>query len=82
MNIYYYLFYKIYKFTKRLGSYEVAFSSYLGMSFLLMLNLFLPLGKLFSKDGKQFDQFKPFLIILGLLILAFNYYLFIFRKKI
>ncbi len=39
MNPYYYLYYKIYVFTKKTGNYQVAFGAVLALTFLLMQNL-------------------------------------------
>ncbi len=75
MNIYNYLFYKIYIFTKRLGNYEVAYSAMLGMSFLLILNVF-QLMKLVGIHENTYDQLKPFVLVIAALIIVLNYFLF------
>jgi hypothetical protein len=75
MNIYNYLFYKIYIFTKRLGNYEVAYSAMLGMSFLLILNVF-QLMKIVGIPEKIYDQLKPFVLGISALIIMLNYFLF------
>jgi hypothetical protein len=75
MNIYNYLFYKIYIFTKRLGNYEVAYSAMLGMSFLLILNVF-QLIKVVGFDENRYEQLKPFVLGIAALIIVLNYFLF------
>ncbi len=82
MNIYYYLFYKIYRFTQKLGKYEVSFSAMLGLSFLLFLDInalyiiLLPVTQVNFKD-----QYRIPLIILYIAVFIINYFLFIYKKR-
>ncbi len=80
MNIYYYLFYKIYVFTKKLGNYNVAFSAVLGMSFLLILNL-APIVKILGVNDSNFTSIKPTLLVLGLAVIFINEFIFMRKKK-
>lgn len=82
MNIYKYLYYKIYVFTNKLGNYDVPFSALLGMSFLLMINsLIIVLRIIFQDRISDFNTVKPFFIIIGVFILLLNYFLFIYKRK-
>jgi uncharacterized membrane protein YidH (DUF202 family) len=83
MNIYYYLFYKIYRFTQKLGNYDVAFSAVFGLSFLLGLNFLVIFIKLFPATLENLNeyQYKIPLLIFFAAILISNYFLFVFKKR-
>ena len=83
MNFYYYLFYKIYRFTQKLGRDDVAFSATVGLTFLLGLNLIVISFKLFPATVKSLNEYQykiPLLIVSGA-ILIINYFLFVFKKR-
>lgn len=83
MNLYYYLFYKIYRFTQRLGKYDVAFSAALGLSFLLGLNFIVIFIKLFAITQGNLNEYryKIPLLIFFVAILITNYLIFVFKKR-
>lgn len=76
MVIYDYIFYKVYMFTKRLGNFDVGFSTTLGFSFLLMVNSIeiLKIAGILTQDG--WGNINPFLIVFWAGILFFNYFRF------
>ncbi len=79
---YYYLFYKIYRFTQRLGNYEVSFSAMLGLSFLLFLNINAIYVSLFPVTKVNFnDHYSMPLIIVYIIVFIINYFLFIYKKR-
>jgi hypothetical protein len=80
-NIYYYLYYKIYVFTRKLGNYEVAFSATLGITFLISLNISIPILKLLEVDKNIFNSLKPILFILFSSFLLINYFIFNHNNK-
>lgn len=82
MNIYYYLFYKIYRFTQRLGNYDVAFSAMLGFSFLLFLDINTIYISVFPVTNINFNNhYRTPLIILYIIVFIINYFLFIYKKR-
>jgi len=81
MNIYHYLFYKIYVFTKRLGRYEIPFSTLLGFSFLELLNSMVILLLLSRTLKFRLSPVGVYVTAIFILIFITNYYLFIFKKK-
>lgn len=79
MNPYYYLYYKIYAFTKKLGNWQVAWSAVLGLSFLLIINAILILNKVF--DISRFENDRIIVWIIGAVILIANFFLFDYKAK-
>ncbi|MFC2152692.1 hypothetical protein ACFLSE_09200 [Bacteroidota bacterium] len=79
MNPYYYLYYKIYVFTKKLGNWQVAWSAVLGLSFLLIINVILILEKLV--DISRFENDRVIVWITGAVILIANFFLFDYKAK-
>jgi hypothetical protein len=80
MNPYYYLFYRIYIFTNKLGNYDVAYSAVLGLSGLLILNAFI-LIKIFGLNESNLNLIRPIGFVCASLIILINYYIFIFKRK-
>ena len=74
MNPYYYLYYKIYKFTSKLGKWEVAESAAYGMTTLIVINFI----TLFSK---YIDKGYIALIGFAISIYSINHFLFPYKKK-
>jgi len=81
MNIYDYLFYKIHIFTKRLGNYDVAFSSTMGFSSLLIINSLEILFQFRLLTKHNFNDYKILLIVFWTTIMIFNYFRFVHNKK-
>lgn len=80
MNLYHYLYYKIYGFTRKLGNYDNSFSAMLGLTFLVFLNI-TPLLSIMGVSEFLFKKYKPFFYLFFLMILALNYFIFIFKYK-
>ncbi len=83
MNFYYYLFYKIYRFTQKLGNYDVAFSAALGLTLLLELNFIVIFFKLFPVILENINEYQykiPLLIFFGAILIT-NYFLFVFKRR-
>ncbi len=76
MNIYYYLYYRLYKFAKRVGTVDATWTAMLLISCLIGLNImpaisFLLGHSIFSNNPKIEGA------IIGLIIGCINYYIFI-----
>jgi hypothetical protein len=67
-------------FTKRLGSWQVAFSAVLGMSFLLMQNGIFILTNIFG-ISKELHYDKIIIFTIGGGIIIINFFLFDYKSK-
>lgn len=81
IDIYNYLFYKVYVFTRKLGKYDVAFSTMIAISFLLIVNVSLAFIHLLSINKDNYNLFQIPMLIFGFAVLTTNYFLFIYKDK-
>ena len=81
MNLYYYFFYKIYRFTKKLGNWEVAESAMYALCTLEAINLtqLLLVTGVLTRETEHYDKFL--LGAICVLLIGINYYLFLRKKK-
>jgi len=80
MKYYYYLFYKIYVFSKKIGKWDIATSAALGLSFLLILNVFLILTNIFGFSPEIKYYYEIAFLIAGIVLLI-NYFLFDYKSR-
>ncbi len=78
---YYYLFYKIHKFTSNLGKYDVAFSSITGLSGLQMFNIITIILSMPSLEKVFIAHYKLYILFITLFFFIINYYLFVYKDK-
>jgi len=80
MNIYLYTYYKIYKFTNKLGNWEVANSASYGFTFLLGINS-IYIYKNTCNLISSLNCNKEFMCIIFVLIIFINIFLFLYKSK-
>lgn len=81
IRLYYYLFYRIHRFTKKLGNYDVAFSSMAGLSGLLIFNLVSIINLVNPITKSNWGTVKNYIIAFAIIIFVFNYLVFIYKDK-
>ncbi len=78
---YYYLFYKIHKFTSKLGKYDVAFSSITGLSGLQLFNIITIILSIPPLEKVFIVHYKLYIFFITLLFFIINYFLFVYKDK-
>lgn len=81
VKIFNYLYFRLYKFAKQTKTVDPAWTAMLLLSALMMFNLFTIL-LLFLKINEVFF-YSPYIIsgLIGVLIVGFNYFNFIYKEK-
>ena len=80
-KLYYYLYYKIYVFTKRIRKNEASIATTIGISYLVLTNIIGVSLMIFDRERNNIEFFKP--LYIGIIILGFaiNYLIFLKDKK-
>lgn len=80
MKYYYYLFFRIYKFIKKLGNYDIYFSTCLNIS---TFESFLFMSIYFTALKNHFPPEMSMIIVIsvGIFILLVNIFIFLYKKR-
>lgn len=81
INPYYYLYYRLYKFVKKVGTVNASWTAMLLVLALITLNVFTALFIVFNKNDLFFLSPKIIGGFLAILVGVFNYFVFIYKDK-
>ena len=79
--VYYYFFYKIHKFTGKLGKYDVAFSSITGLVGIQLVNIITFILSINFLKEYFLNHYKIYIFFITLFLFTVNYFLFIYNDK-
>ena len=80
-TIYYYLFYRIYSLWKKMPGRDHAFLAMVALSLLILYNFITIIGYLNFINSSNINKYKTPLIVFAILVIAINYFIFIFKNK-